>query len=118
MPASPPAPSFLVSVDPDLSSAEFARVVRISRISGAPGNIATDRPLVDIDVWTGSYDESKLVSGIICTACRGIRNLTTAEGIVQQVKVLNAPRFIPELNQELVRYGGTYEFFTHAVTGG
>jgi len=113
MPAAPPNPSFLVSVDPDLSSADFARIVRVSRISGAPRTIVTDRPLVDIDVWTSTYDDSKRVSGIICTACRGIRNLVRPEGIVQQVSVLNAPRFIPELNQELIRYGGTYEFYTH-----
>lgn len=118
MPASPPNPSFLVSVDPDLTADEIARIVRVSRISGTPRNIAVDRPLVDIDVWTRTYDDSKAVSGIICTACRGIRNLVTAEGIVQQVAVLNAPRFIPDINQEFVRYGATYEFFTHAVTGG
>lgn len=88
--------------------------VRIKRISGANRDIAIDRAIVDIDVFspTGEADVS--------TAARAIQaallafNGATTNGVIQRVTTINGPRWLPEANETLTRYGATYEIFIRA----
>lgn len=95
----------------------FSQVtVRIHRISGANRDIRVDRPIVDIDVFspTGEGDASTAARDIQ-SAILSMRGVSTMNGVVQRAITVNGPRWLPEANTNLVRYGATYEFQVHAV---
>lgn len=90
-------------------------VIRVTRVGGANRSIRVDRPLVDIDVFGPDY------ASVIATAIQvqnellfSLRNTTTQDGTVQNVTTVIGPHFLPDVNQDLVRYSATYEFHVHA----
>lgn len=87
--------------------------VRVTRASGANRNRFTDRPIVDIDVLAPSYAESSSCSTFIQGMMAGIRNLVTDQGVVQMASCVKGPSWLPDINQDLVRYSATYELHTH-----
>ncbi len=91
-----------------------ATTVRIRRISGANRSIRVDRPIVDIDVFAASQATASSVARNIQSTLLSIRNGIVLTGVVLQATTINGPRQLPEVNPNLVRYGSTYEIFSHA----
>lgn len=85
-------------------------VVRVTRTSGANRSIYIDRPIIDIDVFGDDYEDASALA-------REIQNLllftlwrsTTPDGTVQLVTTVIGPRWMPDPNPNLVRYGASYE---------
>ena len=90
--------------------------VRINRITGTNRSMFVDRPLVDIDVY--GYDRdvvvatARMIQQIITFELRGAH---TPDGIIGETKTSNGPRWLPEKNQQLSRWGATYEMSAHAA---
>jgi hypothetical protein len=90
--------------------------VRVGRVSGATQSLFTDRPVVDVDVY--SFDRETAWA-----AARAIQNLifwqlrgsATPDGCVQDVKDVIGPRWIPDLNQDMSRIGASYQLHTKPV---
>lgn len=90
-------------------------VVRVTRTSGANRSIYIDRPIVDIDVFGDDYeDASALAREIQNLLLFTLRATTTPDGTVQLVTTVIGPRWMPDPNPNLVRYGASYEI--HART--
>lgn len=89
---------------------------RIKRISGANRDIAIDRPIVDVDVFspTGEGDASTAARAIQA-ALLVLAGKITTNGVIQRVTTINGPRWLPEENQTLTRYGATYEIMIRAA---
>jgi hypothetical protein len=88
-------------------------VVRVTRVAGAARNFFVDRPIVDIDVFSPDFDQSALIARIIAQLLTTLRGTSTADGVVQSVSVILGPHWLPEANQNLTRYSGSYEFHAH-----
>lgn len=85
-------------------------VVRVTRTSGANRSIYVDRPIVDIDVFGDDYaDASNLARVIQNLLLFTLRATTTPDGTVQDVTTVIGPRWMPDVNPNLVRYGASYE---------
>jgi hypothetical protein len=86
---------------------------RISRVSGATVSYFTDRPIVDLDVYSFDRDASVAVATAIQSLLLWqLRGSQTPDGIVQTVAVMIAPRWLPDDNPDMSRYGATYELHT------
>lgn len=86
---------------------------RISRVSGATSSYFTDRPIVDIDVYSFDRDAAVAVAGAVQSLLLWqLRGSRTPDGTVQTVAVMVAPRWLPDDNQDISRYGATYELHT------
>jgi hypothetical protein len=89
-------------------------VVRVTKIAGKNISRFVDRPIVDLDVFGPVFDD-------VATTARIIQNLllfsltgqTTPDGTVSLITTSNGPRWLPDVNQNLTRYGATYEIHTH-----
>jgi hypothetical protein len=87
-------------------------VIRIHRISGANRNIAIDRPVIDGDVFSPTgEDDASSVGRQLQAALLSLQGAESLNGVIQRVVTINGPRWLPEANQRLVRYGATYEVF-------
>lgn len=88
---------------------------RIGRVSGATRSYFVDRPIVDVDVYSFTRDEAVAVAaairGLLLWRLRGVK---LPEGTVQSVTDVVGPRWIPDENQDLSRYGASYEVHAHA----
>ncbi len=89
-------------------------VVRVSRTSGADRSIRVDRPIVDIDVYALTEADGAEAARLIQQAVRSMRSVRTQDGTVQSAKTVIGPRWMPDINPELFRFGASYEVFTHA----
>lgn len=91
-------------------------VSRVKRIAGAPQTASPfdDRPVVDIDTFTGVYGTSDLAGRQIQAALLNLRGKQLTIGVVQFTRVIVAPRWLPDPNPELFRFGATYQFHFHA----
>lgn len=96
-------------IAPDASGAW----ARITRVSGATASYFVDRPVVDIDVYSfdreGAYEVARAVYALLLWQLRGS---TTPDGTVQLVTDVIGPRWIPDDNQDISRFGATYEIHT------
>lgn len=67
-------------------------------------------PVVDIDIFSPTYDLSVkvglIVENLMLYMLFGARY---PEGTVQKVREISRPHWIPDENQDLVRYSATYE---------
>lgn len=89
--------------------------VRLHRISGSNRNIGVDDPVIDVDVFG-----LKAEMGNVSVAAREIQafilSLMSAQvqnGVIVHATTVNAPRSLPEANQDLCRYSATYELHIH-----
>ena len=91
--------------------------IRIHRISGANRDIAVDRPIVDIDVFstTGEADASTAARAIQASII-GLQGKRTPNGVIQMARTVNGPRWMPDSNQTVIRYGATYELYIRAAS--
>jgi hypothetical protein len=88
--------------------------VRVSRTSGANRSIRVDRPIVDIDVYALSEADGAAAARLVQQAVLSMRGVTTQDGYVQLCTTVIGPRWMPDVNPELFRFGASYEFHTHA----
>lgn len=90
--------------------------VRVNRVTGANRSMFVDRPLVDIDVYGFDRDvvvrTALLIQKIVLYDLRGT---STPDGNIGETKTSNGPRWMPEKNQQLSRWGATYELSAHAA---
>jgi hypothetical protein len=91
-------------------------MVRVHKISGANRSLFIDRPIVDIDVFsaTGEADASTAARSIQA-ALLSLQGTVTANGVIQRVNTISGPRWLPDNNQNITRYGATYEVFIRAA---
>lgn len=91
--------------------------VRIHRISGANRSLAIDRPIVDIDVYSTTGEANASVAArAIQAAMLAYASKMTTNGVIQRVNTINGPRWLPDPNQNLIRYGATYEVLIRAIS--
>jgi hypothetical protein len=96
-------------IEPD-AGGEWAR---ITRVSGATTSYFVDRPVVDIDVYSFSREAAIAVAQAVYSLLLWqLRGSTTPDGTVQTVVDVIGPRWIPDDNQDISRYGATYELHT------
>jgi hypothetical protein len=86
-------------------------VVRIHRISGANRDIYADRPIVDVDVFAADDATASLAARQIQAKILSLAGTTGlgGSGVISLVTTVNGPRWLPEANQNITRYGATYE---------
>lgn len=98
----------------DLNANEIV-VTRVKRIAGAPQTSSPfdDRPVVDIDTFTADYGFSDRVGRDIQAALLNLRGQQLTIGVVQFTRVIVAPRWLPDPNPALFRFGATYQFHFH-----
>lgn len=83
---------------------------RISRVSGATRSYFVDRPIVDLDVYSFDRDAAYAIAQACeCLLLWQLRGVSLPEGTVQTVTVVVGPRWIPDENQDMSRYGASYE---------
>jgi hypothetical protein len=87
--------------------------IRVNRTSGANRHRFTENPIVDIDVFAPQRSDAVEVALLIQGMFAGIRNLVTEQGVVQSVQTVIGSRWLPDINQDLVRYSASYELHTH-----
>jgi hypothetical protein len=85
-------------------------VVRVTRTSGANRSIYIDRPIIDVDIFHDDYAAASALSRVIQNLLlMTLRATTTPDGTVQEVTTVIGPRWMPDPNPALVRYGASYE---------
>jgi hypothetical protein len=91
-------------------------VTRIKRIAGGPdaSNPFHDRPVVDIDTFTSDYGESDRAGRAIQAALFNLRGKQLSIGVIQSTRAIVSPRWLPDPNPALYRFGATYQFRFHA----
>lgn len=92
--------------------------IRVTRVSGANRDIAVDRPVVDLDVFSspdGGRAEASGTAYMLLDMLTALRNLVTPDGVVQYVSTVTGPRWLPDINQDLTRFSASYEFHAHGV---
>lgn len=89
-------------------------VVRIERTSGANRTIRIDRPIVDVDAYSPDVADGQQAARLIQQAVLSMRSVVTADGTVQSARTVIGPRWMPDVNPALFRFGASYEFYTHA----
>lgn len=89
--------------------------VRIKRISGANRDLAIDRAIVDIDVFSPTGEANASTAARAIQAALLVFNGPTANGVIQRVVTISGPRWLPEANATLIRYGATYEVSIRAA---
>jgi hypothetical protein len=90
-------------------------VIRVHRISGAARNIRVDRPIVDVDVFAADDATASSTARNAQSVLLSLAGTTVLNGVIQRVSVVNGPRWLPEDNPNLTRYGATYEVMIHAL---
>ena len=87
--------------------------VRVNRTSGADRSIRVERPIVDIDVYSRSMDTSQGAARLVSQAVRSMRAVKTPDGVVNHVRTIIGPRWMPDVNPQTFRVGASFEFHTH-----
>lgn len=87
--------------------------IRVKRISGAQRDIIVDRPILDVDVFWTDYGTTSAISRQITASLLSLRGLKLMNGVISNVNVVQGPRWLPEPDPNLFRFGATYEAFTH-----
>jgi hypothetical protein len=90
-------------------------VIRVHRISGAARDIRIDRPIVDVDVFAADDGTASSTARNAQSILLSLAGTTVLNGVIQRVSVVNGPRWLPEDNPNLIRYGATYEMLIHAL---
>lgn len=88
--------------------------VRIEHTSGANRSIRVDRPIVDVDVYALDVADGKLAAKLIAQAILNMRSVRTTDGTVQSARTVIGPRWLPDINPAVYRFGASYELSTHA----
>jgi|SRR5580765_2919349 len=87
---------------------------RIRRVSGTVGrHIWVDHPVVDIDLWGQDnkgygYTEVSQAARNIQADMQSLNSAIVMNGVIQHVTVISGPKFVPEVNVNLVRSNSSY----------
>lgn len=91
---------------------------RINRVSGATRSYFVDRPIVDLDCYSFDRDQAFAVAQACeCFLLWQLRGSTQPEGTIQTVTVVAGPRWIPDENQDISRFGASYEIHAKPSPG-
>jgi hypothetical protein len=91
-------------------------VSRVKRISGGPNqqSFFLDRPVIDIDTFYSDYATADLAARDIQAALFNMRGRRLMFGVVQIVRAIISPRWLPDPDPKLFRFGATYQMNFHA----
>lgn len=87
---------------------------RIRRVSGTVGvHMWIDHPVVDIDIWGQidqgyGYTEVSQAARNIQADMQSLMSAQVLNGVIQHVTVVSGPKFVPEVNTNLVRSNASY----------
>jgi hypothetical protein len=87
---------------------------RIRRIGGTMGShVWVDHPVVDIDVWgqTNKGFKTADVSAAARSIQADMQSLNSAivlNGVIQHITIISGPKFVSEVNANLVRNNASY----------
>jgi hypothetical protein len=99
----------------DLASA--LPVIRVTRVSGEDQNYRLDQPIVDIDVFAATRGEASTLSRQAQAWLRQhlpYEDSIQSTGVVTAVDTVVGPRWLPDSNANLRRFGASYEVTLHA----
>jgi hypothetical protein len=87
---------------------------RIRRVSGTVGtHIWMDHPVVDIDLWGQTnkgygYTEVSQAARNVQADMQSLMSAQVLNGVIQHVTVVSGPKFVPEVNTNLIRNNASY----------
>jgi len=87
--------------------------VRIKRISGAQRNIIQDHPILDFDTFSSDYGLSSTVARQVTPSLLNLRGHQLMNGVIQDVTVVQGPRWLPDPDPNLFRFNASYEVKMH-----
>lgn len=97
-----------------MPTGDFTKITaRIRHISGSMGrHIWVDHPIVDIDIWG---DERHVTMADVSAAARNIQadmqsmnSAIALNGVIQHVTIISGPKFVSEVNPNLLRNNASY----------
>lgn len=92
-------------------------VVQIQRAGGDDDTFRLDRAFVDIDVYAAARPAaSQLMAQTRSLLLVTLRGATTASAVFTSARTISAPTWRPYENQNLRRFGVTFEIFCHPVS--
>lgn len=96
---------------------EVAPLAQIARVGGHDDTIRLDRALVDLDVFAAT----RLASSQLMTRARvafltQLRGTVTSAAVFTSARTISAPSWRPYENNNLRRFGATFEVFCHPVS--
>ena len=106
----------------EMPTGDLAKITaRIRRISGTMGtHIWMDHPVVDIDLWGQTNKGIKMAD--VSAAARNIQadmqslnSAITLNGVIQHVTVISGPKFVSEVNANLLRNNASYLVRIHPL---
>jgi len=111
----------LVPMEPDvrfvtvMPAGDLPKITaRIRRVSGTVGShIWMDHPVVDLDIW-GQIDKGYGQTEVSAAArniqadMQSLMSAKVMNGVIQHVTVISGPKFVPEVNVNLVRSNASY----------
>jgi hypothetical protein len=111
----------LVPMEPDvrfvtvMPAGDLPKITaQIRRVSGTSGrHIWVDHPVVDIDIWGQTnkgfgYTEVSQAARNIQADMQSLLSAKIMNGVIQHVTVISGPKFVPEVNPNLVRNNSSY----------
>jgi len=94
---------------------------RIRRISGTMGtHIWMDHPIVDIDIW-GQVNQGFKMADVSVVArniqadMQSLNSAIALNGVIQHVTVISGPKFVSEVNANLLRSNSSYLVRIHPL---
>ena len=98
-----------------MPTGDLAKITaRIRRISGTMGrHIWVDHAIVDIDLW-GQKDQGITMSNVSAAArsvqadMQSMNSAQALNGVIQHVTVISGPKFVSEVNTNLMRNNASY----------
>jgi hypothetical protein len=90
-------------------------VIRVAKITSNPADLRVDRPAVDIDAIGFKRDLVKAVSQAAeMEILAQLPGTSTRDGYVTRAAVIAGSHWLPDENQDLHHYSGSYEIRCHA----
>jgi hypothetical protein len=94
-----------------------APVVQIARVGGDDDGIRLDRAIVDVDVFAATRPaSSQLMTRTRVALLTQLRGVVTSGATFTSARTISAPSWRPYENNNLRRFGATFEIFCHPVS--
>ncbi|MFJ7895873.1 hypothetical protein [Streptomyces anthocyanicus] len=96
---------------------DAAPVVQIARVGGNDDTIRLDRALVDLDVFASTRPaSSQIMTRARVALLTQLRGTVTSAAVFTSARTISAPSWRPYENNNLRRFGATFEVFCHPVS--
>jgi hypothetical protein len=92
-------------------------IFRVARVSGEDQDYKLDRPIIDVDVFAATRSDASTLSRQAQTWLRQhlpYEDSVQPTGVVTSVDTVVGPRWLPDTNTNLRRFGASYEVTLHA----